>query len=86
MSHFKCMLSDAMGCSDKITFDGYEVEFWRHDFRERELALDIETGNTEVLKDQEIEVIDGEADIELGFRNVRMTFQRLYNLTMEDLR
>lgn len=86
MSHFKCWLSDAMGCSDKITFDGYEVEFWRHYFHERELALDLANEETVVLKDQEIEIIDGGADIDRGDHRVRMTFQCLYNLTMEDLR
>ncbi len=86
MSHFKCMLSDAMGCSDMITFDGYEVEFWRHDFHERELALDLADERTVVLKDQEIEVVDGVAKIDFVSGRVFMTFQRLYNLTMEDLR
>lgn len=89
MSHFKCWLSRAMEVSDKITFDGYEVEFWRYTSRVGEHnVLRLELANEEIVERQdiEIEVVDGVADIPNGDHAIQMTFQCLYNLTMEDLR
>ena len=89
MSHFKCWLSRAMTVSDVITFDGYEVESWRYISQIgvfNRMLVDLASGEQITLDDREITITDGQADIDRGDHSVEVTFQRLYNLTMEDLR
>ena len=50
------------------------------------MLVDLASGEQITLDDREITITDGQADIDRGDHSVEVTFQRLYNLTMEDLR